>query len=163
MFLYLVSFVFLCAFDSYNIDEGWRGFKPFHTEKATVDRVLGRSVMIGEVDHRYSDGEVVIDVRYSGEPCTNLPYGRGMYNLPENTVLDYIVRPKEVDGVRLADLRIDRSKYKRETDGEIAMAATYTSESKAIHITTLRFKDEEFVHSIAFRSSREDTAKFKCK
>lgn len=163
MFLYLVSLVFAFTFDCYSIDTGWKGVKPFYTDKATVDRVLGPSVMNGEVDHRYSDGKVIIDVRYSGEPCTNLPFGRGMYNLPQNTVLDYIVRPKEVEGVRFSDLQIDRSKYQRESSEEILMAAGYTSESKAIYITTMRYKGEEFVHSITFRKLPEEANKFKCK
>src|SRR5215831_21022617 len=91
------------------IEDGWKGILPFKTDKATVEKILGKPLINSDGYYNYSSDEAFVQVDFSAEPCTQVPYGRGRYNVPKDRVIRYWVSLRKQ--TLLSDLKFDRSKY----------------------------------------------------
>ena len=158
MFLFLIIFCFLST--CCDLDRGWVGIKPLKTDKRTVDKLLGAAIIDDVGDYHYNAQNASIRIRYSGAPCQNLQFGRGMFNVPRDTVLQYTVRFK--NRTPISSLEFDRKKYVRDTGGDVTFVVGYNNPSRGVEVEAEIEQGQEYVHAIHFNRTPEDAQKFKC-
>ena len=90
--------------------ESWRGIIPLHSNRAQVERLLGKATLVGGVPTYYLNDEKV-EVFYAKHKCGD-SLNLGKWNVPFDTVLSIHVIPKRQ--LRLDELRLDLSKFRRE-------------------------------------------------
>ena len=158
--LILIIFLNIIGF-SQTVEDGWKDIKPLKTDKATVNQILGKPEKVDDNDyHNYRTEEAFIRVNYSTAPCKDNQYERGEYNVTEETVLDYWVRPEKA--IKLSDFQFKREKYKRVPDQELRDLARYYNEEDGVFIFVGIEDEIEYVGKIYFRPSKQDSEAFKC-
>lgn len=110
----LVFIMFSPQIDSQK--EGWRGIIPLHATIDDVVRVLGHgSEEPNKSFQFYKTPSENISIRYSEGPCV----GATGWNVPLNTVIDISIYPQPHGRVKIADLKIDKAKFRREDDSHL--------------------------------------------
>jgi len=154
---FLLIFLPLCD----SIENGWNGIKPLHSNRLAVDKLVGEPKIDFLGYANYAGAEQFVHVTYSKRPCSEDRLGRGEYNVPENTVLNFqVVMRKEL---KLKDLRFSPEKYRRVADTENPTLTHYYNDNDGITIETGRNGDTEYVGQIIYRPSKPDIAKYRCK
>lgn len=111
--------------------KGWRGIVPLHSTRADVERLIGKP----NFNHDLYDFENErVDITYSNDTCTQ--GSRGMWNVQPDTVISIRVAPKTQ--LRLSDLQIDESKYKKTDGGHLAYVFYYTNEEEGVQIEEIK-------------------------
>lgn len=131
--------------------KGWRGIIPLHSTRADVERLLGPPE---EPDKQHVsdyklENEVVSIIYATGAPC-----GEGMesgWQVPRGTVVDITVAPRTA--MRLAELKLDKSKYKRMGGGHLIDVAYYINKEEGIKVAVYQ---EEVVTDITYFPAEED-------
>jgi hypothetical protein len=143
-----------------NIEQGWKGIKSLKSSRAEVEKILGK----GEVDRsgyfRYSVPDAFVRINYSVAPCSIAPMNRGKFRIPENTVIDYYVVPKE--SLRLEDLKFNREEFYKDTSGDVTDKIVYANQSNSILINVDNRNGSELVATIYFNPTKIDSEILKC-
>lgn len=142
------------------IENGWKGIKPLGTSKRTVEKLFGKAEIDDNGYYRYRFGDTFVRVNYSTAPCTDNPYERGRFNVPEDTVLDYYVVPKELS--LLSQLKFNREKYYKDVSGD-TNSILLINDDDGVIIGIQEQEGIEYLAGLDFMASKSLTEKFKCK
>jgi hypothetical protein len=93
--------------------DGWRGILPLRSTRKDVERLIGRAY--DATKSLYKTDQENISIRYSEGPCV----GSTGWKVPIDTVLDITIYPQPYGRIKMADLDIDRSRFKKKDDQEI--------------------------------------------
>ena len=147
-----------------NLEEGWYGVKPLRTRKTEVDKVFGKPDVDDNNYFRYSTKDASIQVNYSTTPCKENRYERGVFSVPENTVLDYTVYFKEQPAFPLlSSLKFDKKKYTKDTTAHLGRYVGYWNTEDGVQISAYLLGNVERVQSIRFQPGPSDMKKLSCK
>jgi hypothetical protein len=130
--------------------KGWRGIIPLHSTRTDVERLLGppEEPEKKHISVHKLEKEVVSIIYATGPPCgADMPSG---WRVPQGTVVDITVALR--GAMRLSDLKLDESKYKRMDNGEQPDVADYINKEEGIKVAV--FKDE--VISITYFPAEAD-------
>jgi hypothetical protein len=95
---------------------GWQGIIPLHSNIEDVERVLGPgSEKPNKSVRNYKTPSENILINYSEGPCV----GATNWNVPLNTVINIRIYPMPPGSVKITDLKIDKSKFKKEDDSHL--------------------------------------------
>src|SRR4029079_1339768 len=101
-----------------SVEDGWKGIRPIVATKSEVQKAFGKPSVIDDNNYYgYRTEDAFIQVNYSTEPCKENRYGRGKFKIAIDTVLSYDVHFRKA--VKLSDLNFDRSKYGKDTSGDL--------------------------------------------
>lgn len=114
----------------------WRGIVPLHSTRADVERLLGAPAEPAKQHASFYDleNEVVTIIYAAGPPC-----GSGapsIWQVPRGTVVSVTVAPKKA--LRLSELRLDLSKYKRTGGGHVTGYDYYVDEDEGMKLEVSR-------------------------
>lgn len=164
-FIFLLLFFAVVAFSQTNvqkpsIENGWKGIMPLKTDKAFVEKLLGKSRQVDDKGiHSYKTDEALVDVSYSTSPCADDQDKRGRYNVAENTVLGYIVRP--FARIKISDFRFKRENYYYSSE-DLKRGAYYRNAEDGITIGVHIIEGIEYIAIIGFNPSKQNSNEFKC-
>lgn len=133
--------------------KGWRGIVPLHSTRTDVEQLLGRST--DSCKCLYRTEHEIVHIQYSDYSCKDNSQG---WDVPLDTVLLINVIPRT--GVRLAELKIDLTKYQKTEDTHLPGRSYYTNDEEGIFI--LVTGTDELVGSINYQPTRGDQNKFRC-
>lgn len=143
----------------HKIEDGWKDIKPLRTKKVEVEKLLGKPEVDENGYHRYRTAEAFIRVNYSTMPCVDNQYKRGNFNVPEDTVLDYSVRPQKL--TLLSDLNFKKEQYYMDISDH-TNSVLYVNDEDGVMIGVQSQEDTEYLTSFDFKPSKTDAQKFKC-
>jgi hypothetical protein len=127
-----VKAIILCfivlVLGSYSHAKEWRGITPLHSTRADVERLLGPPAKVrnSAVFYEFDKEEVSFD--FANGYCEGEPDG---WNVPRDTVTSIWVIPKP-NVLKVSDLKLDESKYKKERDKEVQYIVRYINEVEGI-------------------------------
>lgn len=101
----------------------WRGIVPLHSTRTDVERLLGKP---NAKYDRYDFDNERVDITYSRHSCAE----GAQWNVPRDTVTQIRISPKQK--LRLADLQLDLSKYKKVNDPHVQVHTIYWNEEEGI-------------------------------
>jgi hypothetical protein len=113
--------------------QGWRGIVPLHSTCEDVRGVFKTTTCEPVV---IDLKEASVFVSFSDGPCLS------EWNVPRGTVISLDVTPK--DGLRLADLQLDITKYTRTVDRQVHNTVYFNNQDQGISITA--FEDGRIRH-----------------
>jgi hypothetical protein len=143
-----------------SIENGWKGIKPLKTDKASVDKLLGTPEIDTDGFQGYTKDNIYVRINYSSTPCINTYFGRGEYNIAKDTVLNYEVVIKRV--MKISELEFNHEKYLKDTSGDLANFVSYIDSEDGIIITVYVQEGTEYVKTISFSPTKQDSETFKC-
>lgn len=147
-----------------DLEDGWKGIKPLKTHVSTVKKLLGDPRIDENGFHFYKTGEDFVRADYLTAPCSSdetRPFSyRGRYNLPEGTVLDYYVT--FYSNVLLSDLKLDLTKYHRDTSGDVINFVTYRGKNGLSVSVTIMPDGLEYVRKLTYEARSTDNEIAKC-
>lgn len=146
----ILLFVGVSFSQSSKIEDGWRGLRVFVTNKESVDQILGKPLPTQSTFWTtYSTPEARVEINFSSKPCSFAQGEMGAFDVPENTILEFGVLPKQP--FPLKDLKWSREKYEilpdREPDTKI-----YHDSKSGIWVNTKEVDGTEIVSQIFFRA-----------
>jgi hypothetical protein len=143
------------------IENGWKGIKVFKSTRSEVERLYGKPAEeSGEAIYRTEDG--VIRVIYSSDKCKKASFGRGDFNVPPDTVLEYDVFLKK--SIPLSELKWNKIDYERFEDPHILGLIHYGNLKAGIRFTTgLQDDKTEAVGTFSFEGTVEQVNRYQCK
>jgi hypothetical protein len=155
--VFLSFFIACCDF----IEDGYKGIKPLHSSKASVEQMLGKPQIDENGYHKYMTADGFLRVVYTTKPCSENNLGRGDFSVAENTVLSY--RVLLTDKPAISDLTFDRQRFPRSTSEHLLNYASYVNKDNSISILAMNTRDgQDKVYEIAYRPTKEDSEKYKC-
>jgi hypothetical protein len=104
----------------------WRGIVPLHSTRADVERLLGPPSTDRSEITFYDFEKEEVAFHYAKGPCGVKASG---WNVPRDTVTSIWVTPNLL---KLADLKLDESKYKKERDNHVQYIVNYINEAEGI-------------------------------
>lgn len=111
----------------------WRGIVPLLSNRADVERTLGRPAKQTAADIAFFDlKSEKVRVVYSEGQC--VPGIAGEWNVPRGTVLSIEVTPKKESSLK--DVGVDVSTYRKVEDPHIMGHLTYVNEAEGISVDT---------------------------
>lgn len=143
-----------------SLEDGWKDIRPLKTDKKTVEKILGTPKVDSNGYHGYKIGDVFIQVNYSTEPCVGDLLNRGKYNVPKDTVLEYIVYFHEF--TELSKLKFDRKKFTESRSEHLSEVFYLASREIGVIIAAFEQQGREYVSNIEFRPKTKDMEKVKC-
>lgn len=143
------------------IEEGWKGIRPFKTNRTTVDKILGKPEESSPGYFNYRAPDSFVHMTYSTGACLEDQLGRGEYNVPKDTVLRYNVHIKKA--FKLADLRFNVERYKKSADPELLERSYYYNDVDGVEISTIKADGIEYVARISFELSKAEKKSLECK
>jgi len=143
----LSTTIFLMCCQSNEYD----GIVPLRSTRADVERILGQPVPVpfSPFGARYKTKTREINFSFSRGRCTEAP-GNG-WDVPRDVVLN--IRETFTERVRLNDLKINTSRFKRTADPGIIGSVSYDDDRDGIGITV---DPEGYVVSIMYYPARKD-------
>ena len=163
MGIYVLTFfiIFNSFWFASDVEDGWKGIKSLTTKKFNVDKLFGPSKMDTNGYHMYSTKEAFVEVNFSTTPCVENKYKRGVYVVPENTVLGYRVMFK--NAVVLENLRFERNRYVREVDVHVPSHITYSDYDSGITIHVwFEVNGTGIVKELQYSPPKDSAAKLTC-
>jgi hypothetical protein len=134
-------------------EKGWHGIVPLHSSRTDVEKLLGPSA--DSCRCLYKTEHEIIHIQYSDYSCEDDSRG---WDVPLDTVLLINVSPKTE--VRLADLKLDLTKYQK-TDNKFSPGMSfYTHEDGSIFIIVTG--TDELVGSINYQPTKNDEKSCRC-
>jgi len=111
----------------------WHGIVPLHSTRADVEKILGppRPESKGIDASTYQTESEKVFVLYSTGACDVKPSNG--WNTTRGTVIEISVEPKVRP--KLADLKLDESKYEKTRDPELPDYMYYTDRENGIHVS----------------------------
>ena len=164
MFFVIVMMILTSTISCQSLENGWKDIKPLHSNKGEVEKIFGEPKIVGNNSYRYTTDDAYVEVKYATAPCKESQYGRGVFRVPENTVLEYHVYFKEFpEFPRLSDIKLDKRKYEKDTSGDAPFIYSYWNRDGGIRLSVNFKGDVDRVQGIAFSPSKIDEEKFACK
>jgi hypothetical protein len=114
----------MLAMFGFSQTKGWRGIVPLRSTRADVERLVGPP---DKSSNSYDLGDKKVFIQYSPGPCESAPSG---WNVPRDTVINIEISPKEKP--KLADLKLDESKYKKKRDPHYLSLVYYNDEEEGV-------------------------------
>ena len=133
--------------------ESWRGIMPLRSTRADVERLLGPPSTDRSTTTFYEFERERVSFDYSEEPC-GATWG-GRWNVPRGTVISIWVTPRP-NQLRLSDLRLDVSRFKRERDNELQYIVNYIDEEAGISYQVDTSADNEVTLIKYFPAARDN-------
>lgn len=121
----------------------WHGIVPLHSTRADVEKLLGSPSEPGGTTYGLGNESASI-VYASGSPCAE------GWRVPRDTVIRITVYSQA--RLKLSDLRLDESKYKKEDDLELFDFSYYTNTEEGLRITVQQGR----VDSITYLPAAQD-------
>lgn len=147
-----------------NLEDGWKDIKRFQTSKSTVDSLLGTPIIDSNGYNNYRTKEAFVQINYSSAPCGIDPkhpgIHRGRYNVPEATVLDMWVNLAQP--VKVSELQLDLSKYKKDTSGDVLNVVYYYLAFKGFSISAQIRDGIEYAGRFEYRALEKDKKTYPC-
>jgi hypothetical protein len=111
--------------------KGWRDIMPARSTRADVERLLGPPADSSNeyISVYHLENEVVIFHYEGNRPCKS----PGGWQVPRGTVVSITVTPKTK--LRLSDLQVDESRYKKTNGGHRSEDVIYTDNERGESIT----------------------------
>lgn len=106
----------------------WRGIVPLHSTRADVERLLGPPSTDRSDTTFYELERERVSFTYAKGPCGAESSG---WNVPRDTVISIWITPKP-NLLKLADLKLDESKYKKERDDHVQYIVNYINEVEGV-------------------------------
>lgn len=106
----------------------WRGIVPLHSTRADVERLLGSPTIERKDGAFYQLMSERVSIDYSRGPCG---VESSRWNVPLNTVISIWVTPKP-HSIRLADLKLDESRFQGVTNDHLPYIVSYVNEEEGI-------------------------------
>jgi hypothetical protein len=122
----------------------WRSLVPLVTTRNEVEAELGAPSSGKEYILIYDTTEERITVWYGGAKKSATDKCR--WDIPNETVFNFLLAPKKK--VRLADVKIDLTKYQKQKALEMVQDYYYYNENEGVTITTRIVEGEEILLSI---------------
>lgn len=160
MFTFVLWFLFCIATQCQTVEDGWKGIKPLRTNKAEVEKLLGKPGIDSSGFYGYKTNEAFVRVNYSTTPCNKSEMGRGDFNVPQGTVLDYHVILEKP--VLISELNFKRNDYYRDTSGHSNGNPIYATGDHSIIISAFIRDGVEFASRFDYRPSKKDAEEFTC-
>lgn len=145
------------------LENGWKGIKVLQTSRSEVEERLGKPTeLINKFEVRYRTKGEIIDLLYSGEPCSNSKTIVGGFNVKKDTVLEYSVTP--IASLPLRDIDWNQKIYVRILDFHLLNMVRYVNDRDGILMDTelVEGGKSENVHGIYFNRSKENAQKYGC-
>jgi hypothetical protein len=144
----IASLCVVLSMNGFSQAKEWRGIIPLHSTRADVERLLGPPTEPrGSI---YNTENEKVSVWYSPGFCEKVV--SEVWNVPRDTVISVTVYPKTK--LMIADLQLDKSKYKKAHDSHVEVIIRYTNEEEGISIETRTY--EEMVISITYGPTAKD-------
>lgn len=158
IFVTIIIFVTSC-WPTEKIEDGWHGILPIKSTQTDVEQKLGSPTDVRGNYSTYETELAVINVSYSGEPCTGEDFGK--WNVPRGTVLDMSIGPKA--DLFVSELNWDQNKYQKSGRSEIGENINLYNLKDHISINArVEPQGKELVTAI-FYSPSEKYQHLKCK
>jgi hypothetical protein len=124
----ITSFLIMVTMVSPSQSQDWRKIIPLQSTRADVERILGKPEKDSPTDsyYKFKDGRLLI--WYSSKPCEG---SSGGWRVPPDTVTDISFSYSDPQP-RFAELKLDKSKYKRVTEGDYLDFMAYRNEEEGI-------------------------------
>lgn len=161
MRLILLILVFNLVGTCQSIDDGWKGIKPFVSNKASVEKLLGTPTIDNNGYYGYKYMGIGVQINYSTAPCIGDQYDRGKYTIPIDSVLSYVVNFNTP--TKFSELKLSSEKFVEVKDEHMLGDVWHYSKNGAIAISSYSRDGEEFVGQIIVNASKQDKEKFLCK
>lgn len=124
----IAGFIILLVAASSTRAKEWRGIVPLHSTRADVELLLGPPTIDRSDGAFYQLKSERVSIDYSTGPCGVEP---SRWNVPLDTVINIWVTPKP-HSLRLADLKLNESKFKKETNDHVWHVVSYVNEAEGI-------------------------------
>ena len=147
MFLFGIVFLFETV-----QEKGWKNIVPLDSTRKDVERLLGRPQVSKGVADTFQLKDGRLRVFYSDGFCKRP--NTNDWNVPPGTVVTLTFEPS--GEVKIAELKLDMSKYERTIDPHVQRAFHYYSREAGIRISTRLEKEGEDVHSITYEPTEKD-------
>jgi outer membrane protein OmpA-like peptidoglycan-associated protein len=135
---------------------GWRGIVPLHSTRIDVERLLGPPTRTVAGISVYELERESALFHFAKGPCGVESSG---WNVPRDTVTAISVTPKP-NLLKLADLKLDESKFIRKRDAEVGDVIHYVNEEEGITYE-IDMSYDNAVTLITYYPARED-ANLRC-
>jgi hypothetical protein len=112
----------------------WRGIVPLHSTRADVERLLKKTNPECQQCVYVTEEVSVVVVYSSGSACGKEESNR--WNVPHDTVISLTVYYKN-PRLKFADLKIDESKFEKETTAHLPGVVYYTNRDEGMHIEVI--------------------------
>lgn len=142
VFIAIAFSLLLVGFQKKQIE--WRSLVPLVTTRNEVEAELGAPSSGKEYILIYDTTEERITVWYGGAKKSATDKCR--WDIPNETVFNFLLAPKRK--VRLADVKIDLTKYQKQKALEMVQDYYYYNENEGVTITTRIVEGEEILLSI---------------
>jgi len=106
--------------------QDWRKIVPLKSTRAEVETLLGPAEGAYSTVYQLKEGKLFIE--YSSGPCR--PDRKNGWNVAENTVVSLSFSPRHKK--RLADLKLDLTKFRKEIDQQVIGITYYVDEENGI-------------------------------
>ena len=142
------------------IEKGWKGIEVFKSTRTDVEHHLGKPFE-DQGETWYRKEGVVVRVVYSTLACTPASYGRGRFNLPRETVINYSVAMGQ--GIPLSKLEWAKADYERWVNDHRPGQVEYFNSKAGVRFTTIANEEwGEVVGNFEFERTAELEEQHKC-
>ncbi len=159
--LLVLCLAFSCV-QSDSIENGWHGIKALETTRDQVEKVLDAKPEKRGLTTSYYTQDAIVHVIYATKPCSN--DGLGRFNIPENTVISYIVIPKSSkyeDDLAKMEIRLDE--YERYDDEHQLSLVYYSNKEKGIRIAATKDGTKQILGTIDYDPPHNKLESLLCK
>lgn len=148
---------------SQSLEGGWSDIEPLRTEKTNVEKKLGVTKTDASGYYYELGNGIVMRINFSTTPCAPVHYDRDKYDIPRNTVLDYVVYFN--NPMLLSDLRFKPGEFSRRVDDHRPTDYVLVNEKAGITIVGYYRQDliGEYVSQIYFKPNLSIKEKRRCK
>jgi hypothetical protein len=144
------------------IEDGWNGIKLFQTNREQVEKLVGKPVATDDGTVSYETADALVNIIYSNTPCQEGNRLRNKFNVPQSTVIWYLVVLKKT--VKFSSFEWQKNLYSKSQDIHSFGVVYYINQKNGVVITT-GLSDEGFeqVRTIRFEPTRKMSLMNNCK
>lgn len=160
LFLFLFINSFPQTAQKHSIEDGWQGIIPVKSNRIEVEKEFGSLKEIKRYYSVYETDDVVIEITYSGKPCTEKIFGE--WAVPQDTVLFYTVKPKKE--LLVSSLNLDKNKFQRiGSRNQIDSSFEYYSFEKGISLIGVSGQNSQEAITVIAYYFGKNYDRLKCK
>jgi hypothetical protein len=155
--LLLVQTVYL---QGSNVEQGWKGISVFKTNRQEVTKILGPPTTSDALWTTYKIDTATVAITFSAAPCSKATAGRGDFNVPEGTVIEFIVSMKPT--LPLSKLNLKKDQYESAPDLHQPNLVSYYNPTVGLTILTDKSNGEAKVGSLWYIGGAKIKRKLRC-